>query len=373
MAVTTWTFDSGFEDWTFSDDSTANASAVRSHVPGAIRTTLQYDNIAVSRTALGTSKSPTLNATVQNGDSIALDYGNSSDGQVVLTRVTATYTDVTTETIFVINNGTATLTLTLTQNKTLDFIEFSHLIGDTGAGLRTTYRDAFEVRLTTVISFNTGERPLELEVDLENGFKVWNTKWKDAGLYLEQYSSGLILQNVFPIATGTSTSIPQINSRTYYMTPYCPPFFGTPNLNEIIYIFGRWDDGGVEHLIKSVNGGSAFSDIGDSGTWGGGWVGGFFADDANTLYAFVNGDSRALYRSTNGGSSWTNLSSLPFDVDPGGVSKHPDGRILIINRDTGAQMAAYAIGPDYSSWIDATGAPAFPTAGGGANAVAWVV
>ncbi len=372
MAVTTWTFTSNFEGWIFTDDSTGAGSASRAHVTGAIRNSLILDNGGVN-TATARNDSPTLNAAIANLDTIALDFGASTSG-IVGMIIVANYTDLTTESNGVSNAGAGTLTLTMTQSKTLDHIEIRYSIGAVGAGEgRSPDRDMLEVRLTTATPFiGIGERPLELDVELSGGSKIWATKWQEGGLFLQEYSSGLALQNDFAIATGTTATITDINNRTFYLSPYAPPFFGTASLDDIIYIFGRWDDSGIEHLKKSVDGGASFSDIGDSGTWGAGWVGAFFADDANTLFAFVNGGSRALYRSINAGSSWTNLSSLPFDVDPGGVSKHPDGRILIINRDTGAQMAAYAEAPDYSSWIDATGSPSFPTAGGGSNAVIWI-
>lgn len=216
-----------------------------------------------------------------------------------------------------------------------------------------------------------GLRPLEMDVDLETGSRVWVTSWEDGSLFLKRLPSTLVTSTSFSFGAATEN---EVDIRTFYLSPYAPGFFGTANLNDIIYVFGRWDDGAVTHIEKSTDGGATFTDIGDSATWGAGWVGGFFADDANILYAFVNGGSRALYRSIDAGATWTNLSALPFDVDPGGVSKHPDGRILISNRDAGAQTAAYAESPDYSSWIDATGSPSFPasTPGNGSNAIIWV-
>jgi hypothetical protein len=220
-------------------------------------------------------------------------------------------------------------------------------------------------------NISIGLRPLEMDVDLESGSRVWVTSWEDGSLFLKRLPSTLTTGVSFSFGAATEN---EVAIRTFYLSPYVPGFFGTASLNDIIYVYGRWNDGAVTHLEKSTDGGSNFTDIGDSATWTTGWVGGFFADDANTLYAFVNGGSRALYRSIDAGSNWTNLSSLPFDVDPGGVSKHPDGRILISNRDAGAQTAAYAEGPDYSSWIDATGSPSFPasTPGNGSNAVIWI-
>lgn len=213
-------------------------------------------------------------------------------------------------------------------------------------------------------------RPLGLDVDLDDGSKIWQTAWETDSFLLVEYNSALVFQSMKIFAPDNVTEA-QVDARTFYISPYTPPFFGTASLNDIIYVYGRWDDGTVRHVSKSTDGGATFTDIGDSATWGADWVGAFFADDANTLYAFVNGGSPALYRSLNAGTNWTNLSVLPFDVDPHSVSKHPDGRILIANRINGAQMAAYADSA-YAAWTNATGSPSFPTAGGGARSMIWV-
>lgn len=218
-------------------------------------------------------------------------------------------------------------------------------------------------------NISIGLRPLEIDVDLESGSRVWITTWEDGSLFLKRLPSALTAGTSFSFGAATEN---EVDIRTFYLSPLVAPFFGTANLNDIIYVYGRWNDGAVTHLEKSTDGGSTFTDIGDSATWLTGWVGAFLIADVNTLFAFVNGGSRALYRTIDGGTTWTSLSSLPFDVDPGGVSGHPDGRILISNRDTGAAMVAYAEAPDYSVWFDATGSPSFPTAGGGSNAVIWI-
>lgn len=381
--TTTWTFTSDFEGWDFSDDSEGNLSASRSHSAGQIDCNLVGPGPQSNDQSRANNISPlSLNIPIVNGDTIAMDHSAPSDGKAFTRNITATFTDTTTQLVSDSGNTTAgTKTLTFSSGaKTLDKIECIFVrTGDTGS--RSPFDITIsleEVRLTTASAppepiGGTGEKPMEIDLDLDTGAKRWVTFWDAGTITLQEYSSALAVQNTFTFTTGTVVS--SIVSREYYMSPYAPPFFGTASLNDIIYVYGRWDDAGtVRHLQKSVNGGSSFSDIGDSATWGDGWVGGFFADDANTLYAFVNGASRALYRSTNAGSSWTSLSSLPFDVDPGGVSKHPDGRILISNRDAGAQTAAYAETPDYSSWIDATGSPSFPVAtpGAGSNSIIWI-
>lgn len=378
MTTTTWTFADGFEGWTFVDDSTVNAQAFRTHVTGAIRSTMDVDAAAGTRTAIGLHSSPIIGVVATGGDQIQLDYGAASNpigsgDEIILTAI---YTDTTESSVSTNNFGAATLTRTLIAGKTLDYIRITNQVGFSGFSPGATYdsfRDWFEVRLTTVnpVSGLFLTRPLGIDVGLETGAKIWTTFWRNGTLYLREYTSALIAQIAIQFGLATEA---QVDNRTFYLSPYTPPFFGTANLDDIIYVYGRWDDGAVTHIEKSTDGGSSFSDIGDSGTWGAGWVGGFFADDANTLYAFVNGGSRALYRSIDAGSTWTNLSSMPFDVDPGGVSKHPDGRILISNRDAGAQTAAYAEAPDYSSWIDATGSPSFPvsTPGSGSNSIIWI-
>lgn len=212
-------------------------------------------------------------------------------------------------------------------------------------------------------------RPLGLDVDLESGSRAWVTVWDSGTLSLKRFPATLVSSTTFSFGAATEA---QVDARTFFLSPYTPAFFGTANLNDIIYVYGRWNDGAVTHIEKSTDGGATFVDIGDSATWGADWVGGFFADDASTLFAIINGASPALYRSLNGGTSWSNLSVTPFDVDPQAVSKHADGRILIANRVAAAQMVAFADPPNYPSWTNATGSPSFPTGGGGARSVIWV-
>jgi len=211
-------------------------------------------------------------------------------------------------------------------------------------------------------------RPLGLDVDVFSGKRIWVTTWENGTLFLQRIPSTLASQVSSNFGAATEA---QVDARTFFISPFAPPFFGTAGLIDIVYVFGRWNDGSVKHLSKSIDGGSTFTHIGDA-TWGTGWVGGFFATDANNLFAFVNGGSRALWRSTNAGVSWVNLSTLPFDVDPGAVSLGGDGRLLISNRIAASQMAAYALSPDFSSWLDATGSPAFPQSGGGSNSAIWI-
>lgn len=379
MTTTTWTFPTGFEGWTLRDDSAGSGafSTLTYDAPNeALEQHAHIDNVpnSISR---GWAISPPVGVLIVSGDTVAMDVSALTGSHSVNTthRVRAVYDDETFQEQTLAGKTAATVTLTMTSTKILDHIELVAVeVGHGGfpTGVFDLFVSINEVRLTTANPVNLYLiRPLGLDLDVDGGSKIWVSYWRNGVQYLREYSGDFTIQNTFSFGSATES---EIENRTFYLSPYAPGFFGTANLNDIIYVYGRWDDGAVTHLEKSTDGGSTFTDIGDSGTWGADWVGGFFADDANILYAFVNGGSPALYRSIDAGSNWTSLSSLPFDVDPGGVSKHPDGRILISNRDAGAQTAAYGETPDYSSWIDATGSPSFPVAtpGNGSNAIIWI-
>jgi hypothetical protein len=362
-----WTFLTTFESWTYSDDSTPGSSATRSQVAGGIRMTISIIASA-GNIGQGTHTSPNVNQLITVGTVVEADFTAASDSIVTFHTLTVVYTDVTSESANVTTGAAGTVSVTLTQNKTIDFITL--LIGrSTGIG-GGPYNFTTEFTEARIIPTGTLLTLLTEDVDLEAGNTQYITVWDETDLLLQQRLK-TDLSTVTNSSNFGAASSAQISARTFWLGCYCPAFFGTASLDDIVYAFGRWDDGTVRHVSKSTDGAASFVDIGDSATWLTGWVGAFFADDANTLYAFVNGASRALYRSLNGGTSWTNLSSLPFDVDYEAVSKHSDGRILIANRSAGAQMVAYADSP-YSSWTNATGSPSFPTAGGGARAIVWI-
>ncbi len=211
--------------------------------------------------------------------------------------------------------------------------------------------------------------PIGEVADNQDGSILWNTIWNsDDGLVLQKRdTSDLSLTASF--ALGTSTSA-ELDEKTFIAQPFTPALFD----NDILFVYGRMNApqglANPEHVIRTLDGGSSWTSVGDSATWGSGTVTAFFSSDTTTLFSFVNGVGRALFRTTDSGTNWANLSTLPFDVDPGAVSVHPDGRILISNASTGAQMVAYALGPDYSSWIDAT--DGFPVAGGGSKSIIWI-
>lgn len=371
MTVIIWSFISTAEGWSFIDGSTGGATSSMAYNLGAqsLRCTLP-DNSGVGH-SIANPQAPIADIPIVPGDKIEFDYsavtpvGQSLGNQIFVTLDTVTSLLATSG-----DSGAATLVGTFSTSQTLNsfFLQFEQV-----SPTITKIRDVLEVRLTVAAVPTTDIRPLEMDVDVDSGSHIWITylDLTSLELKLRVYESDLSAGGTFDFGAATEA---QVDARTFYLSSYAPGFFGTADLDDIIYVYGRWNDGAVTHIEKSTDGGASFTDIGDSATWGVDWVGGFFADDANILYAFVNGGSPALYRSINAGTTWTNLSTLPFDVDPGGVSKHPDGRILISNRAAGAQTAAYAVSPDYSSWIDATGSPSFPTTtpGAGSNAIIWV-
>jgi hypothetical protein len=206
------------------------------------------------------------------------------------------------------------------------------------------------------------------DIDNQDGTEMWVTMWQNGNLFVQKRSTSLVILS--QISLGAAT-IAQLDDRDYIAFPFMPG-----NDKDIWFVFGRMNNpqslGNPTHIILTQDGGDTWSDVGDSGTWGADYIGAFFATDTSNLFAFLNGSSRGLYRSVDGGSTWVLLSSTPFDVDPGGISLFSDGRLLITNRFAGVQMAAYAEGPDYTSWFDATGNPPFIQTGGGSHSVSWI-
>jgi hypothetical protein len=155
MAVTTWSFNSGDNGWTFSDESIGGtSSATRSLISGAIKTTMFIPaNPPLDRQAIGFHISPTINAPVVNGDTVAFDYSVATGTVNVSSFITeVTYTDTSTESqTWSSVVGAGTKTFTITQNKTLDFftIRYSISAGGVPTGARTVFRNLEEVRLTT--------------------------------------------------------------------------------------------------------------------------------------------------------------------------------------------------------------------------------
>lgn len=158
MAVTTWSFASDVQDWTGTDSSSgAGGPTSMSHVAGALRATLTCPGAAPDLAQMEMT-SPDLNVEVQNGDTVAIDYGAPSDaglGEPDARRgitIRATYTDTTTQDASIINIISGTLTLTMTVNKTLETIKvFCNRGGANQPAAETFTNDLEEVRLTTSV------------------------------------------------------------------------------------------------------------------------------------------------------------------------------------------------------------------------------
>ncbi len=120
-----WTFPTDDEGWTFSDDSTANASASVSYVAAeeALDTHLIVVAGGMHRTATGTNISPTVSIAVTPSNSVQIDFGAPSDGIIVGKHIVVEFTDTTTETAFVGGNTAGTLVHNITVSKTIDHVE----------------------------------------------------------------------------------------------------------------------------------------------------------------------------------------------------------------------------------------------------------
>jgi hypothetical protein len=224
----------------------------------------------------------------------------------------------------------------------------------------------------------TGElRPLGIDVDDQDGSRIYLTLWRAGALYLQRRSAAS-LALVTEYAFGAASEA-EVAARTYHISPRTPYYPGVANFGNIVFAFGRYDDGGVKHIAKSTDGGVSFVNRGDA-TWTTERVG--YLErlyDSQTLYAFLDAASPRLWRSIDGGLTWTNLNSLPFNVENESVSLAggAGAEFLIANNVAAAQMAAYQATPYGGAWINATGPPGerLPTAadgGGGIVSIIWV-
>jgi hypothetical protein len=221
----------------------------------------------------------------------------------------------------------------------------------------------------------TQARPLAFDLDTQNGTRLYITTWVGSAVQLWVYD---VSDPDLPSRTriynglGTATSV-EIAARTYFAVPRCAHLPGTADFGDIVYLFGRFSTGA--HIYYSADAGVSITS--KSGAWTTSRVGGFHAADALTLYAFVNSSPAALWRSTDGGTNWTQISTAPFGVEFEAVSKHSAGDFLIGNRAAGSAQGARQAAPYSSAWTDATG-PAgqrLPTAadgGGGITSIIWV-
>jgi hypothetical protein len=119
-----WDFDSDYEGWTFTDVSDPSCSATRSYE--ATNEGVKNDIVVASLpnvTGAGENKSPTINLAVTPGAAIQADFLGPSDAPLnegIIIK--AIYTDATEEEQHSVINAPATVTFTLTQSKTLDYI-----------------------------------------------------------------------------------------------------------------------------------------------------------------------------------------------------------------------------------------------------------
>lgn len=208
----------------------------------------------------------------------------------------------------------------------------------------------------------TSTRAMGLSIDKETGTRTYVSYLEGTNLIVENHATTTFAVNQkTTLATATNA---QVEARTYFVNVFAPSFPSVSGYGNYVYAYGRWDDGTVKHLALSTDGGATFTSIGDS--WGADWVSEVFATDPNTIYAFVAGTTKRLYRTQDGGTSWDTLSTLPFDVARSSLSG--EGKLAICNRDSDAYQIALADGPLFASWSNITG----DVATNGKGAIVWL-
>jgi hypothetical protein len=159
MPQITWSFNSGFQDWTTRDDSVgAGASSVITAPGGRLEQSVAID--AIPSIASGFAISPQWltdqAAPLVNGDTVEMDVDDavwSIPGDLSTThKILVFYTDLTSTGISSTDPLARTMTLTIPAAKTLDRIEVEAAeVGNGGGGgpAEALKRNVLEVRLTT--------------------------------------------------------------------------------------------------------------------------------------------------------------------------------------------------------------------------------
>jgi hypothetical protein len=314
MAVTTWTFLTSFEGWKFEDQSSGGGTAARSHIPGALKNSLTYPDFTVSEGAALNSIPGFINVVIAAGDKVELDRGAASDGIVVATRITAYYTDATTDTTFSQTIGASTHTLNLTSGKTLENIEIRNSIGNGGSvPARSVNVDNLEVRLTHTNAIPTQYNVLQpVQVLPGENVSAMGVNQSGTHLFIAMQSGVTGFPLVIKIDRPTSTTPTQI--AVYEPTAGTNANIAkTGNFDRMLF-FGNFgtDVGVIDHAIAAVTN----TDISPTSI-GAKIIQPLRADpgDIDHIIA-INRDDQDAIETEDGGSNWSALNAaLGIEVD----------------------------------------------------------
>lgn len=204
----------------------------------------------------------------------------------------------------------------------------------------------------------TGEvRPIWMDVDSEDGSKIWLTAWDGSNLRLYQISTDLGFTASFDLG---ACSEAQLNARTYWAAPFTPTFNG-----DVCYVFGRMNApeglANPEHVIYTDDDGDNWSSV-ENG-FGNDHVGALRAegttDAARTIYAIRNDASGAVvakfYSDTE---SLTYVSDLTFPVGEwvlqDAFAVNVDQGQIAAGSDTGGGDVIIISNSPYAAWSDIT-------------------
>ncbi len=232
----------------------------------------------------------------------------------------------------------------------------------------------------SLLSQSTQTRPMAMDVDTEDGSRIWITAWIDGDLLLMRFNTS-DLANVSTLELGPAT-INEVGVRDYFVVPRAPHYAEVADFGNYVYTFGRWSEtatGTVWHLGRSIDAGASLTNIGD-GTWTTERIGGLLVGDSgDEIYAFLNAASPRLWRTPDAGVAWSNINSSPFQLEFEAVSRHggASADVLIGNKNASTVQGAWLNLPYTDPWFDATGPalqrlPTVADGGGGITSIVWI-
>lgn len=238
------------------------------------------------------------------------------------------------------------------------------------------YIDYFAVDSRNVSGSVLDVRPLAMDVDMEDGSRIYVTVWKsDDEIYLQQRLASNPMARVNESSLGSATAA-EVAAKTYFAVPRCPFILGGSGFGEYVWAFGRWNDGAEKHLAYSSDGGATTANKGSASWDSNHRVGALEVLYDNTvLYAIINhATTPRLWTSPDAGTTWTDLNSVPVNVEFDALTRctWSADELFIGANAAGALMAAWLSSPYTGSWTDGTGTPSLPTGAGAISAIIWV-
>lgn len=199
----------------------------------------------------------------------------------------------------------------------------------------------------------------------QDGQYLHVTTWEGEALRHRIYELSEDSFRLLGVVSLGGATLAQVQARTYWAKPFCPNGY-TGSVVDKVYIYGRMNHStlGIVQLIESDNRGETTADLSD-GTWTTEWIGAMEIDPLypDTIYVCLNSGAPRMWISDDGGTTWSNVSALGFQVETMDLNPDFEFEIIIGNRAAAANPIKYSMDDGLSWFTVSAGLPAAPAGG----------